>query len=283
MKNVHLNIDHALDHVIARVYHDGIESSPRGMKVLELLGQSVTFDMRFPLVTRKARELGYRFAPAEAAWILSGRNDMQFFQDLDMPFIWQFSDDGHFYQGAYGPRIVDQLSYVCDVLSDDHDTRQAVIEVWRPNPRPSRDIPCTLTYQFVARDGMLNCIQSMRSSDVWLGYAYDAFNAAMLTGYVILLLRERKERGRKDLRVGHHTMFVGSQHLYERNFEKARAYLADQTSLFAQPEFKTDDFASPGELIDHLTKLALRSWIQLDDDGYLVDQLMRVHFGETKK
>lgn len=271
MKSIHLNIDHALDHAIARVYHNGVESSPRGMKVLELIAQSVSFNMRYPLVTRKARDYGYRFAPAEAAWILSGRNDMRFFQELNMPFIWEFSDDGFFYQGAYGPPLIQQLSYVCDLLSADADTRQAVVSIWQPNPRPSRDIPCTVSFQFIARNGQLNCIQSMRSSDVWLGYPYDAFNAAMLTAYIILLLRERKEKGRKDLVLGHHTMFVGSQHLYERNFEKAKAYLNDQSTSFASPQFDPDEFDSPQQLIDHLVCLAQKRYASTT--GFMVNEM----------
>lgn len=282
MKNVHLNIDHALDHVVARVYHNGIEAKPRGMKVLELLAQSVSFNMEFPLVTRRARNLGYRFAPAEAAWILSGDNRLETIKRYS-PFIWEFSDDGFFYSGAYGPRVVDQLTYVCDVLADDPDTRQAVIEVWRPNPRAGRDIPCTLTYQFVLRDGRLNCVQSMRSSDAWLGYAYDAFNASMLTGYVMLLLRDRAKRGLKDLKIGYHTMFVGSQHLYERNFEDAKRYLDDQASLFKTRAFDPYEFDKPQDLIDHLWLLAERSWTKLDDDAYLVDQLKNVHLASEAK
>lgn len=272
--NIHTHVfgdvDSALAASIRRVLCHGSTSSPRGREVNELLGQRIAFDMTRPIVTNPARKLGHRFLAAEAAWILSGRNDVGYFRELKMPFIWQFSDDGAFYSGAYGPRVVDQLTYVCDMLADDPDTRQAVIEVWRPNPRPGRDIPCTLSYQFLARDGLLHCIQSMRSSDVWLGYPYDAFNAAMLTMYVILLLRERETRGRQGLELGSHTLVVGSQHIYAEQWDLARAML----KFCGEPKcrynpFTSNMFDSPQHLLDWLATAAcdpkgLATFVDLD-------------------
>jgi thymidylate synthase len=251
------NIDQALSHALDRVMTCGQESAPRGKRVRELVGEAISFDMRYPIVTKPSRKIGYRFYPAEAAWILSGDNRLETIKRYS-PFIWEFSDDGFFYQGAYGPRVVDQLTYVCDVLADDPDTRQAVIEVWRPNPRPGRDIPCTLSYQFLARDGMLHCVQSMRSSDVWLGYPYDAFNAAMLTTYIILLLRERKKRGRKGLKLGHHTLVVGSQHIYEPQWQSALDFVYDADTVAYEPTLP-EDFDKPQSFIDYLWFMASRT------------------------
>ena len=272
---MHANANAALSSILGRVMEKGNTSSPRGKPVRELLGVTTTFDMSYPLVTAAARKLGYRFAPAEAAWIISGDNRLETIKRYS-PFIWEFSDDGFFYSGAYGPRVIDQLTYVCDVLSDDPDTRQAVIEVWRPNPRPGRDIPCTLSYQFIARQGCLHCIQSMRSSDAWLGYPYDVFNAAMLTGYIILLLRDRHTRGRQNLKIGSHTMCVGSQHIYEpqwtASLEVARSIDVD----FNYRRFDPNDFNSPQGLIDHLWKLAARDWNNLAPGTFLVDELQSI-------
>lgn len=246
-------VDGALRHAIANVIENGEETSPRGKKIYELIGQSISFNMAYPIVTRPSRKIGYRFYAAEALWILSGRNDLEFFRDLDMPFIWEFSDDGFFYNGAYGPRVIDQLTYVCDALIADIETRQAVMEIWRPNPRPSRDIPCTLSYQFIARGGHLHCVQAMRSSDVWLGYPYDAFNAAMLTMYVILLIHQRSSH---RLRLGSHTMMIGSQHLYEKEYEAATVFLDDSTTV-NYPPFVPHMFGGPQHLLDWLRDRAV--------------------------
>lgn len=251
---IHPNIDKAMTHAIDMLLSHGNDAKPRGKLVKELIGQSISFDMRFPIVTKPSRKIGYRFYPAEAAWILSGRNDVSYIKRFS-PFVDQFSDDGFFYQGAYGPRVVDQLTYVCDMLADDPDTRQAVIEVWRPNPRAGRDIPCTLSYQFLAREGHLHCVQDMRSSDAWLGYPYDAFNATMLTTYIILLLRERKARGRDNLEIGTHTMQVGSQHLYEKDWENALHFLNDHDTA-NYPAVDLSEFQSPSHLIEWLFSIA---------------------------
>lgn len=253
--DVNLAIRDRLNTVIT----EGGKYAPRGKPVMEIRGTSVSFDMSRPVCTLKARKLGYRFMCAEAAWILSGDNRLETIKRYS-PFIWEFSDDGFFYQGAYGPRIIDQLTYVCDMLSDDSDTRQAVIDVWRPNPRPGRDIPCTLSFQFMIRDGYLHCIQSMRSSDVWLGYPYDAFNASMLSGYIMLLLRDRKTRGRDKLSLGTHTMLVGSQHVYEKDLSGALGVLNADEHVFVQPAFDPYEFLRPQELIDHLWALAARDF-----------------------
>src|SRR3546814_5271713 len=58
--------------------------------------------------------------------------------------ISQFSDDGVVFAGAYGPRINLQLDYVLNKLREDPDTRQAGLTIWRPNPQPSKDIPCKI-------------------------------------------------------------------------------------------------------------------------------------------
>lgn len=260
------DVNAALLNRLQTVMQEGQEYAPRGKPVYELRGTAVAFDMKRPVVTLTKRKLGYRFMTAEAAWILSGDNRLATIKRYS-PFIWEFSDDGMFYSGAYGPRIIDQLTYVCDMLAEDPDTRQAVIDVWRPNPRAGRDIPCTLSFQFLARDGKLHCVQSMRSSDIWLGYPYDAFNAAMLTGYIILLLRDRKSKTRADLKIGTHTMLVGSQHVYEKDVKDVAPLLADFDShVFVQPEFDPDLFDSPQGLIDHLWNIAAKNWGQVTVD-----------------
>lgn len=255
MSKAFTSIDVAMRHLLDRIMTHGSESAPRGKRIRELIGESITVNMMAPIVTLPSRDIGYRFYPAEAFWILSGRNDLEYFKDLGMKFIWEFSDDGFYYNGAYGPRVIDQLTYVCDVLADDHDTRQAVIEVWRPNPRPSRDIPCTISYQFIARGGRLHCVQNMRSSDGWLGYPYDVFNAAMLTNLVILLLRDRRTRGRKNLVLGNHTMNIGSSHVYEPQFEKAFGMIDDSKSCIYEP-IVPENFESPQAFLKWLDEMA---------------------------
>ena len=123
------------------IVDEGRESAPRGLRIKEKLCNTVVVDMTQPIVTVKARKMGYCFMAAEAWCIITGRNDVSSIKPYS-PHIASFSNDGYRFDGAYGPRVVDQLRYIIDSLSRDPDSRQAVIEIWRPNPRDSKDIPC---------------------------------------------------------------------------------------------------------------------------------------------
>ena len=228
----------------------GQESSPRGQKTKELLGVKSLIDMTQPIITIQERKLGYRFMAAEAAWIMSGDNRVSTISPYSKA-ISNFSDDGLFFFGAYGPRIRDQLGHVVKSLSDDRDSRQAVITIWRPNPRQSKDIPCTISCQFMIRGDLLHCFMNMRSSDAWLGVPYDWFNFSMLSYGVCLLLRD------KDINVhpGLLHFYAASQHLYEPNFDGAER-CQDGVILGQVKPLNMDDFPSYDHLVRHLWAVA---------------------------
>jgi len=198
--------------LLRKIREEGAPSQPRNLRILELLAHTSRIDMTRPIVTVGRRKMGYRFLAAEAWWILTGRSDV----DSVKPYsrhIASFSDDGHHFDGAYGVKVVDQLRYVVDSLVKDTDSRQAVLTIWRENPRDSRDIPCTVSLQWLVRSGRLHCFDSMRSSDAWLGIVYDWFNFSMLSAYILLMLRERDARFRA-VGLGDLYLTAGSEHLY---------------------------------------------------------------------
>jgi thymidylate synthase len=190
------------------------------MKTLELIASSRTFNMSQPIVTVARRELGYRFMAAEAAWIMSGDDRVESLASYSKE-ISRFSDNGLTFFGAYGPKIRSQLGYIIRTLTRDPDSRQAVINIWRENPPDTRDVPCTLSLQFILRNGCLHCVTTMRSSDAWLGWPYDVFNFTMITWLVALYLAKAKPEQPPSL--GTLTLRAGSQHLYEKNLETAVA------------------------------------------------------------
>jgi thymidylate synthase len=208
--------------------------------------------MEWPVVTVKERELGYKFMAAEAAWILSGDNRVRSIRPYSKA-ISNFSDDGHFFHGAYGPMIRDQLHFVIDALNADKDTRQAVMTIWRPNPRPSKDIPCTVSVQFLIRDGLLHVVDTMRSSDLWLGWPYDIFNFSMLARYVICHLKQKPELGVIVLQ-------AGSAHLYEQNWLPAQAIVGGKCTVEETPTIPW--FENGDDLIDWLWEQANGNGIQ---------------------
>jgi thymidylate synthase len=220
-----LSANEAWTSLLAKILEHGKESKPRGLRIIELLNNTTQVSMIRPIVTANRRKLGFKFMAAEAWWIISGRNDVESISPFS-PHIAAFSNDGYHFDGAYGPKIIDQLRYVCDTLEDDLESRQAVIEVWRPNPRTSKDIPCTLSIQWMIREEhgqlLLHCFDTMRSSDAWLGWPYDVFNFSMLSAYILLMLKKRAKLGLTQrkmedvarLKLGRLHLTAASQHLY---------------------------------------------------------------------
>jgi thymidylate synthase len=210
--------------------------------------QSVT-SMRYPIVTNPRRAMDMRFAAAEALWIIRGDNKLS---TLD-PFskmIKKFSDDGVILFGAYGPKVVAQIDYVVDTLAKLPESRQAVINIWRENPPASKDIPCTLSVQWLVRDGQLYCIDTMRSSDVWMGWVYDVFSFSCLSMVIALRLRQR---GLK-LRLGRLVLNAGSQHIYQRDWANAEECLHGDSmnGTRTYEPMDTERFHSEGEFVHAL-------------------------------
>lgn len=235
--------------------NNGKMSKPRNMDVLEALNVSVSCHMRKPIVTCKRRDLGYKFLFAEAHWILTGDNRVETIAPFSK-MISKFSDDGETFYGAYGPKIQAQLYHVYNTLTRDPESRQAVITIWRENPRLSADIPCTISAQFLIRDNKLHCIDTMRSSDLWLGLPYDTFNFSMLSSYILLWLNLKNGW---NLELGQLYLTAGSLHLYRENLVAAAECLTSRDEhkfrypiLDPRVEFKGD----PYKLIEHLYKVS---------------------------
>jgi thymidylate synthase len=100
----------------------------------------------------------------------------------------------------------------------------------------------------------------MRSSDIWLGVPYDVFNFTMLTGYLMLLLREK---GLDNLELGYLYLNAGSRHLYENNFESAIDVLNNRVCKTYQ-YFNPYEFDSPLELKHYLKALSEKNSVELN-------------------
>lgn len=224
-----ISFNRAWQRLLLQILAHGKTVAPRGQETRELLANRITFDAARPVITVAERKLGYRFLCAEAAWIMDGQNRVETIAPYSRE-ISRFSDDGVIFYGAYGPKIRDQLDYVVNTLASDASSRQAVISIWRENPPQTRDVPCTVSLQFIRRDMGLHCIASMRSSDAWLGVPYDGFNFSMLTLGLLLELRAATP-GWHDVGLGTTTLLLGSSHLYARNFEGARDCALSQSYL----------------------------------------------------
>lgn len=246
--------------LLRRLLVGGDAVAPRERRTRELLAHQTELPMDRPLTTVAARGLGYRFAPAEAWWIGTGRNDVAAIAAYSRA-IAQFSDDGVTYFGAYGPKVRDQLHHVVGALARDPSSRQAVLTIWRENPPATRDVPCTVSVQWLLRwdaddRARLYCVDTMRSSDAWLGWPYDVFNFSLLSAYVAARLA--RELG-EEVALGELTLQAGSQHLYERDVRGARACLDDPSPAFGYAPLDPMAFREDPEAVwTHLKALADR-------------------------
>lgn len=212
--------------LLDKIVHSGEVIEPRGIKTTELLCNTSVIDMNFPIVDIKERDVSYSFMFAEAWWILSGKDDVASLKKY-APSISQYSDNGINFSGAYGPRVVSQIQYVVSTLCKDVCSRQAIIEIWKPYPGPSKDIPCTLSLQFLIRNGKINCVATMRSSDAWIGFIYDVFVFSCITSYIMMIINDSCDA---DFEIGYLYLTAGSQHLYDKNYRSALEIMEKELS-----------------------------------------------------
>ncbi len=248
---------------ITTVNQWGEDTNPRGLPIRETINFTSAVSMQYPVVTARARKLSYRFMIAEALWIMSGDDTVEGIAKY-APKIAQFSDDGVRFFGAYGPRISQQIRHVEDSLKKDPNTRQAVLNIWRENPPQTKDYPCTTNIQWLIRNGELHCVDTMRSSDLWLGWPYDIFNFTVLSACLALRLRNR---GVEVERLGVLHLNAGSQHIYHKNFEGINNCIRDRSTFDEGRALLLDDFDSEIDFIGHLLalrdgKLTTHGWLE---------------------
>lgn len=237
--------DTAWTDVFEDVLTNGREVAPRGRRTLELSSRTVRVDMRWPVITARPG-LNRRFMAAEALWMLQGRDDVEMLAE-HVPRMRDYSDDGRTLAGAYGPPIAAQLNYVVTALRDDRATRQAVLTTWRPNPMPSRDIPCTVAMAFQIRDNRLDAHVFMRSSDVWLGLPYDIFSFTMIAEWVRIHYNLIHGIAGDRAQPGTLCITAASSHLYEEHWHEATRSSVPAASMPA--------WASPTHLLAALDEL----------------------------
>lgn len=206
-------LSHMYNSLIMNLIQNGQRISPRGLATRELLGAALVIpNIQDNIIQIPERKLNYHFMVAEALWILMGRDDVEMISHYNKN-IAQFSDDGLKFEGAYGPRIKYQLPRVIDKLTKEPNTRQAVISIWDRMPTlATKDVPCTVSLQFLIRDNRLSLIVYMRSSDAWLGLPYDIFTFTSIQSALAYELK---------IKPGKLLLWLASCHLYENHIDDA--------------------------------------------------------------
>lgn len=224
---------------------EGVERRTRGSVCYELPEPAI-----FKITNPSAREITiperkwFKALPyAESLWIASGRNDLAYIKHY-LPRMTDFSDDGIYMRGGYGPRYrdyngeredyrierinirqrgtVDQLKYVIECFKQDLETRRAIIGFGDPmkdcfdkecDLKKSKDIPCTRELHFIkqSNNNKLDLIVRMRSNDlIWGASAVNIFNYTFMQEYVAAIL---------GLEVGNYYHIADNLHFYDRHKE----------------------------------------------------------------
>ena len=192
-------------------YSNAVATANHGNSI-EYINNTCHYEINAPFIECMTRNLNYRYPCAETRWVIAGSNRLDYSTSIQKTqFPW--SDNDIFMAGAYGPKFVDQLSYIVDLLRAKPTSRQAYISFWRESPRKTKDTPCTLGMQFLIREGYLHCITNMRSSDTWLGLPNDMMCFALLAADVLIELKI------PDLKLGTMYLNLGSSHIYMKDLE----------------------------------------------------------------
>lgn len=219
--------------LVSKCLEHGAQVGSRVASTRELHPAVIEFtNPRHRLVTSWGRPVNVPFALAEVLWILQGREDLEMLAHYNSR-IHDYSDDGHFFNAAYGYRLrynysVDQLADIIETLQNEPESRQAVMTIWSPiqdrgwyNPgtstrekRITKDRACNVTSQALARDGVMDWTQYIRSNDLIWGLPYNLMQWTHIMEYVA---------EQADLKMGKLYWIANSLHVYDYHWQEAQA------------------------------------------------------------
>ena len=223
---------------VNQVRSEGCESTSRQGPTRELLAaQYEVLDCDY-LIADSSRRFNLGFAYAEFLSLVTGYSNIDFFQQHIANYD-QFSTNGVLLDNSYGGRLSgwiesdgnrsvrlcnSQLDRCVEILRADESARYAVATINDGRVdlfSQSSHVPCTLSLQWLIRDGRLHQIVTMRSNDVMLGVSTDVFVFGCL---------HQLMAARCGVPVGRYVCNAASLHFYESDTAKADL-LSDAPSL----------------------------------------------------
>ncbi len=216
-------VDDLMHSAVTEILSSGDVLNPSKGEIRDLTG--VTLELRNPLARLSRSEGRGRLISClgELCWYLSGTNTTEFIAYY-LPRRLK-DDEGGKIHGGYGPRLFGgawdrQIRQVTERLRKSPHSRKAVVQIFdrRDLAEPHHDVPCTLTLQFLVRNGDLRMVVNMRSNDAYLGLPHDIFAFTMLQEMVARDL---------GLGLGNYVHHAGSLHVYTADVDKAQAFLQE--------------------------------------------------------
>ncbi len=139
--------------ILENVLRWGEECSPRGKKIKEIRPLMFRIDGPSRWVGQPTRKLSSRLGILEGLQLISGTTLPQALVNIVPSYVKFVNPATGELDGAYGPRVISQIPYVIRLLTQDPDSRQAVITIYSvEDHHTSLDVPCTLSAHFFLRD-----------------------------------------------------------------------------------------------------------------------------------
>ena len=131
--------------------------------------------------------------------------------------------NGEKFDYTYSERInyCAQLDNAIQALKEDEHTRRAMVMVFRPEDTMESSgyqtrIPCSVSYQFLIRNGKLMILYYIRSNDYFKHFTIDIWLTHAIQEYVCGQLKDVYP----DLKVGSLNYYAGSFHAYHEDLAK---------------------------------------------------------------
>ena len=228
-----------------------VKGDRTGTGVESVFGRQIRHNLAdgFPLLTTK--KLHFKSIANELIWFLSGDTNTHWLNENGVK-IWdewatETGDLGPIYgnQWTAWPTkdggTINQIDYVVNALKNNPNSRRILFHGWNVEYLPDESVspqdnvrngkmalpPCHLLYQFYVADGKLSAQLYLRSSDIFLGYAYNQSSLALLTH----MLAQQCDLTPHEIIIS-----FGDVHAYSNHFEQIKEQLSREPRKL--PELK---------------------------------------------
>lgn len=240
------------------LYNNGIESSPRNLKIKELQDYLFFGNPYNRFASFKERNLNIKYIVGEFCWYLRGKlNDLNGIEYYSSFWKKIANDKKPLLNSNYGFYINKQFDYCLNCLFNDKDTRQAsiIIANLKNNLSSTKDKICTYSINFRIRENKLNMSVNMRSNDFILGTQIDYFQFSVFQEMLLKKLQIKYN----NLEIGYYSHKADSLHIYENKFKIMNSIIESNGNNFELIEFpKIKDDKEVDYIFKELPKIELK-------------------------
>lgn len=216
MSGRYTNLEQSFLGEVEQIAISGVDVVSRGSLCREkIFSNIVIYDPTDLAIEFAPRNFNVAYAISEFLWYLSANRSV--INIGKMASTWgKIADQLGEVESNYGTYFKRQWQWVVDELVSDENSRRATLTINQPHHKVAnpQDYPCTMSLQFLIRQGQLHMHVNMRSNDAVFGYCNDVFNFCL---FQQMMLNELRMRG-LSVKLGHYYHSAGSLHVYERHF-----------------------------------------------------------------